>query len=292
MMDRKTFLKVSGGFSGGLLVMSGLPFLSGCTKQNMNQEIKFGLQLYTLRAAMPDDPRGVLRQVAGFGYKQIESYEGPMGIYWGMGPAGFKQYLDDLGMEIIASHCNIHDNFEQKAADAASIGMKYLVCPWIGHQESIDAYKQQADLFNTCGEICRKEGIRFAYHNHAYTFETMDGVYPQDVLMEHTDPALVDYELDIYWVVTAGADPITWIRKYPDRFVLSHVKDRKRDEPLSNTDASVTLGTGMIDYPGIVGVAKAHGMRYFFVEQEQYEGTTPIDSVRDNAVYMKSLLVS
>lgn len=256
----------------------------------MEQDVKFGLQLYTLRSVMPDDPRGVLRQVAGFGYKQIESYEGPLGIYWGMDPAGFKQYMDELGMEIIASHCNINENFEQKAADAASIGMKYLVCPWIGHQESVDAYKQQADLFNARGEICRREGIRFAYHNHAYTFEPMEGIYPQDVIMEHTDPDLVDFELDIYWLVTAGQDSVHWLQKYPDRFVLSHIKDRKQNEPLSNTDASVTLGTGMIDYTTIAAVAKEHGMRYFIVEQEQYEGTTPIDSTRDNAEYMKSLL--
>lgn len=289
-MNRRTFLRISGGFSGGVLAMSGLPLLSGCTRQTMEQDVKFGLQLYTLRSVMPDDPRGVLRQVAGFGYKQIESYEGPLGIYWGMEPAGFKQYMDELGMEIIASHCNINENFEQKAADAASIGMKYLVCPSINHQESIDAYKQQADLFNDRGEICRREGIRFAYHNHAYTFEPMDGIYPQDVIMEHTDPDLVDFELDIYWLVTAGLDPLPWIRKYPDRFVLSHIKDRKQNEPLSNTDASVTLGTGMIDYPTIAAVAKEHGMKYFIVEQEQYEGTTPIDSTRDNAEYMKSLL--
>jgi sugar phosphate isomerase/epimerase len=289
-MNRRTFLRISGGFSGGVLAMSGLPLLSACTRQTMEQDVTFGLQLYTLRSVMPDDPRGVLRQVAGFGYKQIESYEGPLGMFWGMGPAGFKQYMDELGMEIIASHCNIHENFEQKAADAASIGMKYLICPWIGHQESIDAYKQQADLFNARGEICRREGLRFAYHNHAYTFEPMEGIYPQDVIMEHTDPELVDFELDIYWLVTAGLDPVHWLQKYPDRFALSHVKDRKKNEPLSNTDASVTLGTGMIDYTTIAAVAKEHGMRYFIVEQEQYEGTTPIDSTRDNAEYMKSLL--
>jgi sugar phosphate isomerase/epimerase len=289
-MNRRTFLRISGGFSGGVLAMSGLPLLSACTRQTMEQDVTFGLQLYTLRSVMPDDPRGVLRQVAGFGYKQIESYEGPLGIYWGMEPVGFRQYMDELGMEIIASHCNIHENFEQKAADAASIGMKYLICPYIGHQESVDAYKQQADLFNARGEICRREGIRFAYHNHAYTFEPMDGIYPQDVIMENTDPDLVDFELDIYWLVTAGLDPLPWIRKYPDRFVLSHIKDRKQNEPLSNTDASVTLGTGMIDYPTIAAVAKEHGMKYFIVEQEQYEGTTPIDSTRDNGVYMKSLL--
>lgn len=287
-MNRKEFLKMSGGLSVGIMTAGTLPLASGCADPSRSHH-DFGLQLYTLRDDMPGDPRGVLRQVAGFGYKQIESYEGPMGMFWGMGPSGFKSYMDELGMELIASHTNIHENFEQKAADAASIDMKYLICPYIGGQESLDAYKEQADLFNRCGEICRNEGIRFAYHNHAYTFEPVEGQYPQDVLMENTDPDLVDYELDIYWLVTAGADPEHWVQKYPNRFVLSHVKDRDTNAPLSDTDASVILGTGMIDYPSVLDVAHDNGMRFFIVEQEQYEGTTPLESARANADYMKTL---
>jgi sugar phosphate isomerase/epimerase len=287
-MNRKEFLRISGGISAGIMAAGTFPLATGCAEP-ARADAPFGLQLYSLRDVLPGDPQGVLRQVTGFGYHQIESYEGPMGMFWGMGPAGFREYMDELGMELIASHCNIHENFEQKAADAASIDMKYLICPWIGAQESMDAYREQADLFNRCGEICRREGLRFAYHNHAYTFEPVDGIFPQDVLMENTDPDLVDYELDIYWVVAAGADPAEWLRKYPDRFTLSHVKDRKADASPSETDATVTLGTGMIDYGPLLRVARENGMEYFIVEQEQYEGTTPLDSAKDNALYMKSL---
>lgn len=287
-MNRKKFLKLSGGLTGGMIAMSSLPFLKGCTEAIIKPH-PFGLQLYSLRADMPNDPRGVLRQVAEFGYNQIESYEGPMGMFWGMSPAEFKSYMDDLGMEIIASHCNINQDFEQKAADAASIGMKYLICPWIGPQESLDAYKIQADRFNQCGEICRKEGIHFAYHNHAYTFELMDGIYPQDLLMENTNPALVEYEMDIYWLETAGEDTITWLKKYPNRFTLSHIKDREKGAATGEGDASATLGTGSIDYPAILKTARENGMKYFIVEQEKYEGTTPLESARDNAIYMNSI---
>lgn len=288
-MNRKEFIKMTGGISAGLMAAGTLPLLSGCAAPNRN-EPAFGLQLYSLRDVMPADPKGILRQVIGFGYRQIESYEGPMGMYWGMGPAGFRDYLDELDMELIASHCNIHEDFERKAADAASIGMEYLICPWIGGQDSLDAYREQAELFNRCGEICRREGTRFAYHNHAYTFEMMDGQYPQDVIMEHTDPDLVDFELDIYWLVAAGEDPAHWLRKYPDRFVLSHIKDLAAGEQPGEEPSSVTLGTGMIDYPTLIDVARDNGMRYFIVEQEQYAGTTPMQSAQDNAMYMRDLL--
>lgn len=284
--------------AGGLAMFGALPGLSACsrnseagnTMKSLESGRPFGLQLYTLRTDMPGDPKGVLRKVSEFGYKEIESYEGPMGMYWGMTPREFKTYMDELGMEIVSSHCNILQDFERKASEAASIGMKYLVCPWIGPQQTLDDYKRYAELFNQCGETCKKEGIRFAYHNHAYTFEEMDGAIPQDILMQDTDPALVDHELDIYWVVTAGHDPIEWMREYPGRFTLSHIKDREKDAPHGEGNASTTLGTGSIDYEKIIAVALETGMKYLIVEQEKYDGTTPLESVRDNAIYMKNLL--
>lgn len=287
-MKRKEFIKLTGGLSGGLMLMSGFLMLSGC-KSTKSPTNPFGIQLYTLRDVMPTDPKGVLKQLSNFGYSQIESYEGPLGIYWGMSPTEFKSYMDDLEMEIIASHCNIHERFEEKVDQAASIGMKYLICPWIGRQNSLDSYRIFADTFNKCGEICNQAGIKFAYHNHEYTFEELDGVIPQELLLQSTDPDLVDFELDIYWLETAGADTISWLEKYPNRFTLSHVKDRESDAPVGSGNASTTLGTGSINYPDILRVAKQNGMKYFIVEQEKYAGTTSIESSRDNAEYMKRI---
>lgn len=272
------------------MLLSSFPLLKGCSPAQKRSP--FGIQLYTLRAEMPSDPKGVLKQLAEFGYTQIESYEGPMGMFWGMSPDGFKSYMDELGMQLVASHCNINDNFEQKVADAASIGVEYLVCPWIGAQESLDAYKNYADTFNRCGEICNQHGIKFAYHNHEYTFWELEGAIPQDILMQNTDPNLVEYELDIYWLETAGHDTIEWLKKYPNRFTLSHVKDREVGAADGYGNASTTLGRGSINYHEILRVAKANGMKYFIVEQEKYEGTTPIDSSKDNAEYMRELLKS
>ena len=244
----------------------------------------FGLQLYSLRDDMPKDPKGVLKQVASFGYNQIEGFEGPMGMFWGMSNTEFKKYMDDLGMTIVSSHCNINQDFERKASEAAAIGMKYLIEPYLGPRKTIDEFKKAADLFNQKGQVCKKAGIRFAYHNHDYSFKPVEGQLPQDVMMQNTDPDLVDFEMDMYWVVAAGQNPIAWYNKYPNRFRLGHVKDKKGDE-------TCTLGKGTIDYPKILGEAKKKGLQYFIVEQEQYTGTTPLEAARDDAAYMKRIRI-
>lgn len=188
---------------------------------------------------------------------------------------------------MVSSHVNINEGFEEKAAQAAEIGMKYLICPYIGPQTSMDAWKTVTDRFNKCGEICKKNGIRFAYHNHAYSFQAFSGMIPHDFIMDNTDPDLVDHEMDIYWVVTGGADPIEYLTKYPNRFRLCHVKDR-----MANTTdrmASTNLGTGIIDFPKILKVAKEQGMKYYIMEQERYDGSSPMDAARVGADYLSKL---
>jgi sugar phosphate isomerase/epimerase len=289
--DRRKFLKATGLLASGLIAgahhaRAWMPF-AGETAAAASRLKQFGLQLYSLRDDMPKDPRGVLKQVASFGYKQIESYEGPKGMFWGMSNTEFKKYMDELGMTIISSHCNIGSDFEKKAAQAGEIGMKHLICPAIGPQKSLDDYKKFADRFNACGDICKKYGLRFAYHNHGYTFQELNGVMPQDVLMQNTNPDTVDFQMDIYWVVTPGADPIEWINKYPNRFVTCHVKDRAKDA--KGDDASCDLGTGSIDLVKIMKAAQKKGMKYFVVEQEKYENSTPLKSVEADAAWMKQV---
>ena len=249
----------------------------------------FGLQLYTLRDDLPKDPKGVLKQVAGFGYKQLEGFERGMGLWWGMTAVEFKKYLDELGVTMISSHCNTKKDFEKKAAEAAQVGLKYLLSPHIGKQKTLDDYKKIAAEFNANGEICKKNGIRFGYHNHDYSFVMQDGQFPQDILMTNTNPALVDYEMDMYWVVTAGADPETWLKKYPNRFRLCHVKDRSKTAKPEDKDASVDLGTGSIDYPKVLKTASENGMQYYIVEQERYDNSTPLKSAETDAAYLKKL---
>ncbi|RYY60102.1 MAG: sugar phosphate isomerase/epimerase [Chitinophagaceae bacterium] len=285
--NRRAFIKLGGGFAAAM-ALAPMACKSGSKLGSKRALDNFGLQLYTLRDDLPKDPKGVLKQVASFGYKQVEGYEGPQGMFWGMGNTGFKQYMDDLGMTFVSSHCDIYKNFEQKAADAAAIGMKYLICPYKGPQKTLDDYKKFADDLNQKGQVCKQNGIRFAYHNHDYTFKPLDGQMPQDILMANTDKDSVDYEMDIYWVVAAGQDPEAWFNKYKNRFRLCHVKDRTRGA-VEAAD-STTLGQGSIDYSKILTTAKANGMDYYIVEQEKYTGTTPLKAVEDDAAYMKKLV--
>ena len=291
--NRRKFLRQTAGITSGLAITSiaGSTLLSGDFFEERKKIKNFGLQLYTLRDDLPKDPKGILKQVASFGYKQIESYEGNDGMFWGMGHTGFKNYLDELGMTIVSSHCDINKDFEKKAAEAAAIGMKYLVCPWKGPKKSIDEFKKIADEFNQKGEICRKNGIRFAYHNHDYSFKQMNGQLPQDIMMNGTDASLVDFEMDMYWVATAGEDIETWLKKYKNRFRLCHIKDRSKTPVPDNGENSVDLGTGIIDFNKILKTAKANGMKYFIVEQEAYPGGSPLNAAKVDAEYMKKLSI-
>ncbi len=286
-LSRRSFLKSSGILASGL-ALGSLPLMKGCAHANRrSRDTAFGLQLYTLRDVIVDDPQGVLRQVGEFGYTQIESYEGPQGMFWGMGNTGFKTFLEDHGMRPVSSHANVFNDFERKVDEAAEIGMEYIVCPWIGRRDSLDGYREIADQFNERGRIARDAGLKFAYHNHDYTFRQQNGEMPQDILMQRTDPDLVEFQLDIYWVEITGESTIEWINRYPGRFTSSHVKDLTAG---NNNRQSTILGTGVIDFHAILPVARANGMKYFLVEQEAYAGTTPIDAVRENAEFMKQLM--
>src|SRR5947209_4159708 len=286
--QRREFIKLSATIGSGLMLTS-VAGQFGCNSSKLSSINKnFGIQLWTLRDDLPKDPKGVLTQLSSFGYKQIESFEGPQGIFWGMTNKDFKSLMDKLNMKIISSHCDINKDFDRKAAEAAEIGMDYLICPYLGPQKKMDDFKRFADTFNQRGETCKKNGIHFAYHNHDYGFIPLEGQLPQDVLMQNTNKDLVDFQMDIYWVVTAGQDPIAWFNKYPDRFRLCHIKDRKKNAAPSERDVSVDLGTGSIDFPKILKAGADKGLSYYIVEQEAYEGTTPLAAAKADADYLKN----
>lgn len=285
--NRKDFLKISGAAAIGMAFTSCSSSKTATARGTIKN---LGIQLYSLRDDLPKDPKGILKQLASFGYKEIESYEGGEGMFWGLGNKGFKKYVDGLGMTMVSSHCDFRKNFDKKAAEAAEIGMKYLISPYVGRQKNLDDYKKIADEFNKAGEICRKNGIRFAYHNHDYSFRIQNGQYPQDIFMRNTNPALVDYEMDIYWVVVAGQDPTEWLKKYNQRFRLCHVKDRRKGVSFDTSEnVSCIVGTGSIDFKTILRQAKNEGMQHYIIEQEAYE-KAPIECVKEGAAYMNQLV--
>ncbi|MEN9697116.1 MAG: hypothetical protein RLZ56_537 [Bacteroidota bacterium] len=249
----------------------------------------FGIQLWSVKQALEKDPTGVLKQLSAQGYKKIESFEGAKGMFWGMKNTEFKNQMDALGMKLVSSHCNDtgdFKSFERKAAAAGEIGVQYLICAYKGPQKSLDHFKQFADEFNACGEIAKKHGLRFAYHNHDYSFKPMDGIVPQDLMMDNTNPAVVDFEMDMYWTVAAGVDPIAYMDKHPNRFKLVHVKDLAKT---ATGHESCVIGKGTIDYKSLLPNVAKLGVRHMIVEQEAYTGTNEMDAARDDAAYMKTL---
>ncbi|HWB25075.1 MAG TPA: sugar phosphate isomerase/epimerase [Chitinophagaceae bacterium] len=290
--SRRKFLQSTGMAAAGTLLAKN------AFAEHPGYKIKnFGLQLWTVREDMAKDPRGTLKQIAKFGYTEIEGFEGPQGMFWGMTPADFEKYTrDELGIRMIGSHCSYSaltgdkNSLEGKAVQAISIGMPYLICPYKGPQKSIDDFKRIAEEFNKAGEVCKRNGVTYGYHNHDYTFKPVDGQIPMDVLLENTDHESVVFEMDIYWAITAGVDPEHYFNKYNKRFRLVHVKDRKKDAAPTDTDASCDLGTGSIDWPHLLHRAKYKGVRYFIVEQERFDNSTPMQSAEVDAKYLKPLI--
>jgi sugar phosphate isomerase/epimerase len=286
-MNRREFV-IKGSQATTLLAI--LPNLA-CSSKIANSKgifTDFGIQLWTLRDIIKENPKATIQQIAKMGYTQIESFEGEKGIFWGMKPAEFKSFMDDEGLKMVSAHCDWTKNLQQKASEVATIGGKYLICPWLGPQKSIDDYKRYADQFNKAGEICKKEGLKFAYHNHDYSFKELEGQIPQQIFMDNTDADLVAFEMDMYWVVTAGVDPVEYLSKYKNRFKLCHIKDRisNSKEPFD----SCTLGDGFIDYPTLLAKAKEFGMDYFIYEQEKYNDKGVLANAKESADYLKKLI--
>ncbi|MEC4003746.1 sugar phosphate isomerase/epimerase [Flavobacterium sp. SUN052] len=284
-MDRRKFITRTAQATALLAVLPNIACASTTNGSGIFNE--FGIQLWTLRDIIYANPQKTIAEVGKMGFTQIESFEGEKGIFWGMKPAEFKSFLDGEGLKLISSHCNWQIDLARKADEVASVGGKYLMCPWLGPQKSIDDFKSYADKFNKAGEICKKAGIKFAYHNHDYSFKELDGQIPQQVMMDLTDANLVDFEMDMYWVVTAGINPIEYMTKYKNRFQLCHIKDRIKDakEPF----ASCTLGEGSIDYAKILKEAKALNMKYFIYEQEKYDDKGVLFDAEQSAAYLKKL---
>lgn len=284
-MKRREFVIKSSLITTSILAPMSL---SSCTSSSSQNRV--GIQLYSVRDEMNKNPKETLKNIASYGYKYIEGYEGDLGLFWGMSNVEYKNYLDSLGLTMIASHCGDTNNltsFNEKCHQASEIGVEYLICPWAECERSLDGFKSIANTFNECGEIAKKHNMQFSYHNHDYSFKKIDGVFLQDILMNETQKDLVEYEMDIYWVYAAGEDPKEWFDKHPGRFTYCHVKDYIS---LQNGNfESCTLGKGIIDFPSILSHGKTRGLTTLIVEQEAYTGTSQLESAKDNFLYMSSI---
>jgi sugar phosphate isomerase/epimerase len=281
MTDRRSFIKYS-----GILALS-IPFAKGGLFKRPDSVSlpAIGIQLYMVRDEMKKDPAGTLKKLGQMGYTQIESFGGDQGIFWGKTNKEFYKMAKDNGLTLVSTHYEgNNEEFEKTAALSAEIGMKYLIWPWKGPQKSIDDFKKIADEFNGYGTICKKHGMQFAYHPHDYPYKQIEGQLPINVLLDHTDPDLVDYEMDIYYTVTEGQDPEFYIKKYKPRFRLCHMRDvmKVRLPAGSKEESACDLGEGIIDYRHLLSIALANGMEYFFVEQSRLFHETALQSAAVN----------
>jgi sugar phosphate isomerase/epimerase len=302
MINRRKFFQKSGALAlGGLGLMSMAgtgEFLTGGADPNKIKSV--GLQLYSLKDVLEADLKGVLEQVAKAGYKEVESYPGKKGHYYGMEPKEFSSMLNGMGLKLISSHfgsgtregkaeswrqATMLAGFDELVAKAAETGQKYLTCSWMDKslRGSAEDLKQTAELFNTVGEKCKKGGLQFAYHNHAFEFEKVGESLIYDFMLNNTDPKLVQWEMDIFWLVAGQHDPVAYFKKYPNRFPLGHVKDMDKLDKKKNTE----IGNGSIDYAAILTAGKKAGMKHFIVEQESF--TRP--SIESMEINYKNLSV-
>jgi len=232
-----------------------------------------GLQLYSLRDQFKNDVPGTLDQIKQFGIKYVET----AGTY-GVAPEKFREMLDARGLKAVSGHFpyeKCRDNPEDIAREAKILGVEYVGCAWIPHKDPFDEQtcRAAAAVFNHAGEVLAKHGLKFFYHTHGYEFLPYGNGTLFDLLMAETKPEYVRFQMDVYWVVNPGQDPVKLFEKYGKRFELMHVKDMKQGTPQSFTGHSdvtnnVVLGSGVIDYKRVFRAAKKAGVKWYFIEDE------------------------
>jgi sugar phosphate isomerase/epimerase len=277
MKTRRDFLKKTGTFAAGSLL---LPSFAKTTKIVDN----IGVQLYSVRKEMLADAKGTLKELSKIGVKQIESAGSEKGYYYGLQPKEMKDICNDLGMTLSSGHIHLDNKWQQTMEDAFSAGLQYLICssmPTAG--QTVDNYKKTAAAFNKAGDDCQKMNIKFGYHNHDYEFEKESGQVLYDVLLNDTNPNLVYMELDLGWVVASGNDPLAYFKKYPGRFPLWHLKDMDLQKK-----QSVEFGKGSLPILEILKHSNQSGMKYFYVEQEEYE-VNAMQSLKQDMNYLAKL---
>jgi len=259
-----------------------------CFQLAQSQERYGGLALYTVRDAMAKDPMLTLKKVAAIGYKNVEAAGYKDGKYYTMEPEAFKKYLKSLGLKGISTHQSdvTLDNAAVMFADAKAAGFEYFVVPippmglftYDGATQTLGMTGGAANLakiLNTLGEQCHKAGLKLLYHNHDFEFKKdEDGIVPIDYLLEHCDAKYVNFQMDLFWVTRAGADPIAYFEKYPKRFKMWHVKD------MDDQGRFAPVGTGKIDFKNILTQKKLSGMRYYLVEQDQTFDLKPLEAIK------------
>lgn len=263
-----------------------------------------GVQLYSVRDEMSKDPMGSLKQVAAMGYKYIEHADYGNRKFYGMTAAELRKVLDDLGLKMISGHTafgrrhwdetkkDFSDSWKWTVEDAAILGQQYVTSPSMDDsmRKVYDDFMRYMDIFNKCGDLCQKSGMKFAYHNHDFEFsEKLNDIKLFDIMMKTLDPKKVVIQLDIGNLYNGGAVAMDVVKQFPQRFENVHVKDEiKATGGGQEKYESCVLGEGIVDCKNVVDMlTKIGGTKVYIIEQESYQGETPMECIKADLEIMR-----
>ena len=295
---RRNFIKMGVMATAGVALIKAQSCASKTTKKGI-----VGLQLYSIRDDMRKDPIASLKEVANIGYVYVEHANYVNGKFYGYEPKEFRKILDDLGLNMISGHTvfnrshwdettqDFSDSWRKLVDDAAILGQKYVVSPSMDMtmRNEYDDFKRYMDIFNKCGELCNKQGMKFGYHNHEFEFnESLNGQTLFDIMMTSMDPKLVVVQLDIGNLYNGGAVAIDVVKKYPGRFENLHVKDEIKSTDIEDWYEGTVLGEGIVNTKEVIDMAtEIGGAEVYIIEQETYQDRTPMECAKANFEVMK-----
>ncbi|HEX6809351.1 MAG TPA: sugar phosphate isomerase/epimerase [Gemmatimonadaceae bacterium] len=272
--------------AGGMLAagaLFGSPALAHAARRARAVDAQLGhlgLQLYTVRNLMDQDVEGTISAVAAIGYREVEL----AGLH-NKTAKEMRQILDRHGLRASSSHISMQDirgNWARTLDDAATLGQTYIVNPWIDESErTMVGYSKAAHEMMAAAEAAKAHGIGFAYHNHDFEFARVGDTSGYDILLAESDPKLVKMELDIFWIVKGGQDPLAYFARQPGRFPMVHAKDITKDGKM------VDVGQGTVDWRDIFRHTKQAGIEYTFVEHD--EPPSPIADAKASYEYLHAL---
>ena len=245
---------------------------------------RIGIQLYTVRDQFAKDPEGTLARLAQIGFTEVEFAGYPPGK-----PSDLRKLLDKYHLAGVSSHVGfsaLQSGWDQTLENAVVVGQRFIVVPSLpqSQRRTLDDVKRVAAAFNKAGQSAQRDGLQFCYHNHDNEFPLIEGAVPYDVLLAETDPRLVRFELDLYWITKAGKDPLEYFAKWPGRFPMVHVKDMDATPRQFFAD----LGKGIIDFPKIFRQAKQAGIQHYLYEQDETPGDV-FASAKASYDYLRAL---
>jgi sugar phosphate isomerase/epimerase len=261
-----------------------------------------GIQLYSVRAAMKADPLGTLKQLSDMGYRHVEHANYANRKFYGWSVSEFKKILNGFGMSMPSGHTvldakhwdaskkDFTNEWKYTVEDAAAMGQSFVISPWLeeSKRKSMGDLKSFMEIFNRSGEFCKKFGMKFGYHNHDFEFsEKVEGKVLYDIILAETDPTLVMQQLDIGNMLNGGGKALEVMQQYPGRFESMHVKDEIKATEGHEPFESTILGKGVVPIKAIIDLGRASGTKHFIIEQESYQGKTPMECAEEDINIMK-----